>query len=53
MHLIQEDLFKMVFDWNIHRIRAIRSTPSGHPDELFSLPQLHGTLIADRQLSYF
>ena len=44
MHLIQEDLYKMAFEWNTHRIRQNKNgnSPSGHPDELFSMPQLLG-----------
>lgn len=46
MHLIQEDLFKTAFEWNTHRIRLIRSSPvpSGHPEELYCMPQLQGQL---------
>lgn len=45
MHLIQEDLYKTAFEWNSHKIRKNKnsSLPSGHPDELFSMPLLHGS----------
>ena len=44
MHLIQEDLHKVALEWNTHRIRPARGStvPSGHPDVLFYMPELHG-----------
>ena len=43
MHLIQMDLYRVAFEWNTHRIRQNRSSlPSGHPCELFHMPQIYG-----------
>ena len=43
MHLIEKDLGRAVSEWNTHRIRpSSNSSPPGHPDELFFMPQLIG-----------
>ena len=48
MHLIQKDLYKLVLEWNTHRIRSSRGStlPSGHPDEYFYMPQIYGMAIS-------
>ena len=44
MHLVQKDLDMVKKEWNCHLIRPTRnySTPSGHPDELYYLPEILG-----------
>ena len=44
MHLIQEELQRVKFEWNSHRIRPIRNTecPPGHPNELYFMPEILG-----------
>ena len=45
MDLVQKDLDRIKAEWNCHRIRECRQSccPSGHPNELYELPQLLGT----------
>ena len=45
MHLIQEDIQRVMVEWNCHRIRSSHHAvcPSGHPNELYFLPQIHGS----------
>ena len=46
LHLIERDCGNVVAEWNTHRIRpSSNSSPPGHPDELFSMPQLIGMLF--------
>jgi len=35
----------VAFEWNTHHIRKARNSlsPGGRPDELFFIPELHGT----------
>ena len=53
MQLIQNDLDRVKLEWNSHRLRPVRNSvcPSGHPDELFHLPQLLGTHDHDLKFS--
>ena len=46
MHLVQKDLDRIKVEWNCHRIRQCRQSccPSGHPNELYELPQLLGMI---------
>lgn len=48
MNLIQQDLDRARMEWNSHRLRKVNNSvcPSGHPNELFYLPQLLGKVIA-------
>jgi hypothetical protein len=45
MHIIQQELDSLKHEWNTHRIRVSkdRLVPAGIPEELFFLPQGHGT----------
>ena len=45
MHLIKEELDRVVHQWNTHRIRCSHYTASGIPDELYKLPQLSGMYL--------
>ena len=39
MGLIREELYKVVENWNLHKIRPCNAeTPPGRPDTLFFLP---------------
>ena len=44
MDLMQEELHRVVLDWNVHRIRPSTNleSPSGKPDILYFLPELKG-----------
>lgn len=44
MDLMQEELHRVVLEWNIHRIRPSTNleSPSGKPDILYFLPELKG-----------
>lgn len=43
MELVQQDLNRVVTEWNSHFLRSSRRFPGGHPNELYFLPELHGT----------
>ena len=47
MELIQKDLNRARSEWNLHQIRPPRTSanPSGHPNELYFLPQILGIQI--------
>lgn len=47
MHIVQDDLNSVREEWNSHLIRPSKGScsPSGHPDELYSLPHILGTII--------
>lgn len=47
MHIIQEDLLHVALEWNTHGLRKNKaaSSPPGHPDALFYMPQVYGTII--------
>ena len=47
MKVIQQELDRARIEWNCHRLRPVRNSvcPSGHPNELFYLPQLLGKVI--------
>lgn len=44
MDLLRQDLKRIAFYWNTHRIRPypMQETPSGRPEVLFNLPELEG-----------
>lgn len=44
MQLLQNEVDRTRIEWNSHRLRPVRNSvcPSGHPNELFHLPQLLG-----------
>ena len=44
MDLMQEELHRVVLEWNVHRIRPSTNleSPSGKPDILYFLPELKG-----------
>jgi hypothetical protein len=44
MHLVQRDLSKVQAEWNSHRLRPVRNSecPSGHPNELYFMPEILG-----------
>ena len=44
MDLMQEELHRVVLEWNVHRIRPSTNLefPSGKPDILYFLPDLKG-----------
>ena len=44
MQILQRDLERVRIEWNNHRLRPVRNSvcPSGHPNELYYLPQLLG-----------
>ena len=47
MKVIQQELDRARIEWNCHRLRPVRNSvcPSGHPNELFYLPQLLGKVV--------
>ena len=55
MHLIEEGLTSVRAEWISHRMRPLMNSdsPSGHPDELYFMPEILGKLHNDNhQLDY-
>ena len=50
-----KDIFNMAFEWNTDRIRLSKnsSVPSGHPDELYSLPGKLGYVLDNSGTSLY
>ena len=45
MDILRDELYRAARLWNNHRIRPSvnQKSPGGHPDLLFSLPEISGT----------